>query len=508
MAVEHYRNLKTIDNLRTYYNEGGGGTSASLAVSITYSELKTLRNGGNLNPGTLYRITDYVTKVNCDYVDSAEHVFDIIVLALDNSHLSEEAWAAQHSGDTYFSSSNLSAWKLWYCLDNDSNRFNWVAPDSSGGKGVIFRMIDEFNNDAPFDFKNLLFQRWAITGVTGQDDTYFLNIIYRTNGDNNYLKMSSHAYSFSIGNVEFLVDSNNYTWYYLFSYSEHDYGNIESVVDATVNSRVRGNTYNNKIGVSHYGGGSLALPEGVFIFDYSKCVKNVEIGKDSFGWTCCRGCDGLKIGDGCQDWMCGNGCHDCKCGNGCSNWVADGYCYGWKCGNGCSNWVCQYECTYWSCGNYCSDWKCGNYCSYWSCGNHCSSWSCGNDCSDWKCGNYSSCWSCGNYCSNWSCGNDCYNWKCGNYCSNWSGGNDCYNWACGTSMTSLKNYMHNFHLENGVKYVYLNCTATTSSTSPGKNILVHSGVLGTSSAYKTCTISTANNDYLTEFGTVQQGTVS
>lgn len=140
----------------------------------------------------------------------------------------------------YFQNSNLSAWKVWYCLDNDTTRFAWADDsvdedveenikinggttpyfryiagdmiyentklyawkslddiiryskieeiesgilvyqflvqglDSAGtitsytsyhkgtgpnGRGVIYRLIDEFNNDIPYDFKNIQFKR-------------------------------------------------------------------------------------------------------------------------------------------------------------------------------------------------------------------------------------------------------------------------------------------------------------------------------------------------------------
>lgn len=45
-------------------------------------------------------------------------------------------------------------------MDNDTNRFAW-ADDT--GRGVIYRMIDEWNNDCPYDFKNILFRRYKIT---------------------------------------------------------------------------------------------------------------------------------------------------------------------------------------------------------------------------------------------------------------------------------------------------------------------------------------------------------
>lgn len=132
----------------------------------------------------------------------------------------------------YFQNSNLSAWKVWYCLDNDKNRFAWADDrvetvqayitttgsetmyhrnaerDRDGcfawygrggftyyttsetpsvgddiyyvngsklvlsgesvasytpeeildyyGRGVIYRLIDEWDNDVPYDFKNIL----------------------------------------------------------------------------------------------------------------------------------------------------------------------------------------------------------------------------------------------------------------------------------------------------------------------------------------------------------------
>lgn len=123
--------------------------------NITYQELVELRNQGNLIKGRQYRIIDYVTTTAQDDTRSAEHQFDIIVTADDNKTLNEKARAIQHEGDEYFANSRLNAWELWYCLDNDFLRFEWA--DEENGKGVIYRMIDEFGNNLPYDFKNILF---------------------------------------------------------------------------------------------------------------------------------------------------------------------------------------------------------------------------------------------------------------------------------------------------------------------------------------------------------------
>lgn len=92
-------------------------------IEINYVDLVTLRDNAQLIPGQKYHIIDYITKTSQENTKSAGHQFDIIVTALNESTLSEEAQAIQHSNDEYFSSSNLSAWKIWYCLDNDTNRF-------------------------------------------------------------------------------------------------------------------------------------------------------------------------------------------------------------------------------------------------------------------------------------------------------------------------------------------------------------------------------------------------
>ena len=106
-------------------------------IETTYSDLKSLRDNSQLIPGALYRITDYVTTTVDPESRSMGHLFDVIVLALDNDHLSEEAYATHHEGDTYFANSNLHAWKLMYCIDNDTTRFEWADPNY--GKGVIYQ---------------------------------------------------------------------------------------------------------------------------------------------------------------------------------------------------------------------------------------------------------------------------------------------------------------------------------------------------------------------------------
>ena len=100
-------------------------------TEATWQELKDLRDSGQLIPGMKYRMIDYDTYTSQEGTESAMHPFDLILTALDNKTLSEEC-SAIHSArdvDGYFANSNLGAWKVSYCLDNDISRFNWAADE-------------------------------------------------------------------------------------------------------------------------------------------------------------------------------------------------------------------------------------------------------------------------------------------------------------------------------------------------------------------------------------------
>ena len=128
-------------------------------ISVTYSELVQLRDLGVLYPGATYRITDYQCSSSDNDTSVASNKFDILVKAIDTDKLSEHCRALRNASDSYFpEETNFEAWEIWYCLDNDTSRFGWA---SASGKGVIYRLIDEFGNDCPYDFKNIMFKRTA-----------------------------------------------------------------------------------------------------------------------------------------------------------------------------------------------------------------------------------------------------------------------------------------------------------------------------------------------------------
>ena len=171
---------------------------------VTYAQLVTLRNNSGLVAGQWYRITDYMTTVaNDTEARSAGHPFDLLVMATSSNTLSEEAKAIKSSRDSngYFTDANLNAWKVWYCLDNDTTRFQWA--DTENGKGVIWRMIDEWQNDCPYDFKNVQFKRYCV-----YDDS--------PHGELEALDGQYYGYNGDMNNVH-IDDEDDFVWAYTFT---------------------------------------------------------------------------------------------------------------------------------------------------------------------------------------------------------------------------------------------------------------------------------------------------
>lgn len=196
-------------------------------TEITWADLKTKRDNSELSAGALYRITDYVCTTVQEESQSAGHQFDIIVRADDVNVLNENAWAALHEGDTYFANSKLDAWKLKYCLDNDTTRFAWA--DSTNGKGVIYYMKDEWDNECPYDFKNIQFKRYKITECKD-----YANLVDK------YLAIRSLKFSDEEDYKYFpeiaVVSTSDTMWLYTFNEIPYDYQTSTAVTkDASLN---------------------------------------------------------------------------------------------------------------------------------------------------------------------------------------------------------------------------------------------------------------------------------
>lgn len=275
-----------------FANTHGGGDGPKVVHEVTYQELVTLRNNSELVEGDYYRITDYACTLNNsegfyqNNFSSAGHVFDIILKAASTNTLSEEATADHHEGDTYFEDCDLSKWKIWYCLDNDVNRFDW-ALDGSDGKGVIYRMIDEFNNDCPYDFKNILIARYKASESPLQE----LPSKYGS------LLEDSFVLPYNFNQMGVTADSSQKVWLYTFSgvlpsEDQNEYPRVlanDTIIDLSVSIHkdlsmnlfpefIKSIFGNNHIDFRYYGDtsqGPLLIPGVVFI-DYVNNVSETD----------------------------------------------------------------------------------------------------------------------------------------------------------------------------------------------------------------------------------------
>ena len=284
-------------------------------VYITYEDLKTLRDNDQLVPGQQYRITNYTCTTSTAGTKSAGHKFDIIVTADSNNKLNEEARAINHYFDNleddYFKDCNLSAWKIWYCLDNDTNRFAWA--DKTNGKGVIYHMIDELDNDCPYDFKNIQFYRKQDT-TTG----LYSSISNSTDG--------TPCYTFSSDSI----DST---------------GNF---IDTSLSKR--NNVYSN-----------------VIIKEYTHISKQTLNNNCFFG----TGCLSNTLGNNCYNNSFSNNCNNNSFGNYCYNNTFESACSYNTFGNYCSYNAFGTNCYYNTFGNDCTNNSFGNECQNNSFGDSC-----------------------------------------------------------------------------------------------------------------------------------------
>ena len=387
-------------------------------VNLTYAKLKELRDNSKLKPSQYYRITDFVTTVaNDPEAQSAGHHFDIIVMASDKDRLQEECYAIQNEDDTYFANCNLAAWKIWYCLDNDTTKYAWA--DTTNGKGVIYRMIDEWNNDCPYDFKNVQFKRyWANAG------TKILQGYYGT---------SSNADKFPES-----IDTNDYLFLFTFTRLNnilefYEKGSVtqSNVLDESIQTEGfdtdTGKRCSNNILKPTETGlvvdtkkyMTFVLLNNVFITvkdsgeAYHASVDNT-FGSNCYSNTFGSNCYSNTFGYDCSNNSFGYGCYSNSFGNGCRDNSFDtnfGYnSFGDNCssnsfGGNCLNNTFGYDCCDNSFGRYCLNNSFGNSCSYNSFGNSCSYNSFGVNC-------YSN--SFGDNCSSNSFENGCYSNSFGN----------------------------------------------------------------------------------------------
>lgn len=432
--------------------DGEDGVPRTLVVT-THAELVTMRDGGKLTAGALYRINDYECTTTQADTHSAGHPFDIVVMALSSDTLSERAWAMPHAGDEYFGESKLEAWQLWYCLDNDTDRFAWA--DAENGKGVVWRMIDEHNNDCPYDFKNIKFKRALTDGEYDPDEGEDVWCYTFT-----WIDEDGEAVDASVFCQNIVGDEG-------FVYGVHDNSMlpcIEYDFYPEEHSDKLAFALNDNVFISSY-----QFEDGVFYGIYGN-----HFGTSCYSNTFGNGCNSNSFGNDNYQNSFGNNCGDNSFGNGCNRNTFGNYCSRNTFGNNC------YGNTF---GNYCYSNTFGNDCGFNKFGNSCSSNTFGNECN-----------------SN-SFGNECYNNSFGNYFQNNSFGNNFLSSSIGANVNNIKvnkDYVQFILIENGNQFITITSTATTSDTFRLENFAIALGV-NNGGSMKTISHNTTNDTFKTTY---------
>ena len=422
--------------------KGSGYTivDESKLTNVTYSQLVDLRDNNELIVGARYRITDYATTTTQEDTQSANHPFDIIVTAFDDHTLSENASAIRHNGDTYFQNSKLEAWKIKYSLDNDTDRFLWA--DTTNGKGVIYYMKDEWNNECPYDFKNIQFKRYKITAATKSSLSDLIGK-YSTNDAEGVSVNTSNpywVYTFTMIDTatsishDVSVEQDTYYSNEGYCYKTHD-NVFETYFDTNYDVDPPQNY--------------IYLPNNAFVTDTEICAIDGTYGEfyafynNTFGNSCYYN----TFGNNCGNNTFGNDCWNNTFGNDCGNNTFGNYCYRNTFGNGCNSNTF---------GNNGGNNTFGNYCG-------------GN--------------TFGNYFQNNTFGNSCYYNTFGNSCN---------------QIRFAKDYMYYNIVENGNQYITLTSTAATDSSNKIQNITIAQGV-NNSPTVKTISHDTVNDTFKTTY---------
>ena len=514
--------VAAITDLGDKIDELSGNSGFDGFEEITWSALKTLRDSSGLTPGKQYRITDYNTTTSQENTQAAGHQFDIIVVADSVNKLNENARAIRHSGDTYFSGSTLEAWELKYDIDNDTTKFAW-ANTGATGRGVIYYMKDEWNNECPYDFKNIQFARWEQTTPVGyvfDEDEWD----YVQDSDQSWVS----GYNLKAG--FYSLDGNSNDVMLFFNEDLEDYKKeISYTVSSTptycytfgrgLDTSLGKKVYDNVI-KEYYNSNKLQLNNIVFLQTAltHTCCSN------TFGSNCCdntfgnncpsntfgNNCYSNTFGNYCRSNTFGNDCYSNTFGNSCYSNTFGNNCYSNTFGNSCYSNTFGNDCGSNTFGNSCYSNTFGNYCESNTFGDGCNSNTFGNSCiantfgngcqsNTFKTGCYFNVF--GNCCMTNSFSGDCNSNTFGNNCLSNTFGNSSYYNSFGNHCQQIifnKDYVQNVIVENGNQYITLTSTQSPASSTPLRNITIAQGV-NNSTTRKTISHNTLNDTFNTTY---------
>jgi hypothetical protein len=389
-------------------------------------------------------------------------------------------------------------------------------------------MIDEFGNDAPYDFKNIVSYTPAFEGGAS----------YTFSGSSSDLTIGGHSYNNVIGQ-QIGTDGKHYI----------PYISIGAGGNGTFNCSIGSNVKYIYVPADcsniHIGNDCSVITLGSW--DYTSEVADVFIGNNCNGvnfeddvyisfytiaiGNSCTNINLISVGGEVEHVNIGNFCNDIEITNGYGNTIGNN-CHDISCnvncafGNNCYNITCSPNNTF---GDNCYIIECVNDNTF---GNHCYSITCvsgnifGNDCDTITCNSIDIF---GNYCRSINCtdsntfGNNCYNITCGTgntfgnncrvihmtntgssntfgqNCQNiYSGANSSWNTfgnyvgyivfatsrSSSSAETNRRAYCQYNVLHDGVRYVVIYSTYIASSTAILRNVHIDTPATYARTSYK------------------------
>lgn len=198
-------------------------------LSVNYETLCNLKETGKLITGKTYCLTDYyvgkgtvVTYKEYQLKGDNDTKFDILITAISPNILSEHCKAITYDNKEY---------EIWYYLKDETERFDY--PDIFE-RGIIYRMIDENNNDFPYDFKSILINsEYSIDGNDCSNIKVEQNIIdekismnfCKFVGKCFNIKVGQHCYSSQFINSSNIIFGNYCQENYLRNTNDITFGN-------------------------------------------------------------------------------------------------------------------------------------------------------------------------------------------------------------------------------------------------------------------------------------------
>ena len=229
------------------------------ATNITYADLMTAVGANALKEASFYRITDFATvyyisdSAGTQYEAKTSTAEPIVVFATSANTLDKQAFSATYPQDIIYYDPNPNNWL-------SDIGFAQNATIVNGFKGVIyFRHDTKQDNYMGYDFRNVLFRRWALdvsaynAETTYAKDDYAYDdtgkLIYRSLQDANIGNYMSDAVWWApyatVSATKYLSPSPNADMVNLIPVDAEDYEDFLTFAQLTTNGTYEACAYGN-----------------------------------------------------------------------------------------------------------------------------------------------------------------------------------------------------------------------------------------------------------------------